>query len=86
MDVHINLDQSAQSEPRIRLQLAENLLRETQTLIHRLEVCTFPDIQKQPVKTVIYNETLPFFALHLKWRKHSLLYFYETTLVVMILI
>lgn len=42
MDVHINLDQSAQSEPRIRLQLAENLLRETQTLIHRLEVCFFP--------------------------------------------
>ncbi|XP_007249450.3 large proline-rich protein BAG6 isoform X4 [Astyanax mexicanus] len=37
VDVHINLDQSVQSEPRIRLQLAENLLRETQTLIHRLE-------------------------------------------------
>ncbi|KAI5087210.1 large proline-rich protein BAG6 isoform X2 [Silurus meridionalis] len=37
VDVHINLDQSAQSEPRIRLQLAENLLRETQSLIHRLE-------------------------------------------------
>ncbi|KAM9434756.1 large proline-rich protein BAG6 isoform 2-T2 [Clarias gariepinus] len=37
VDVHINLDQSAQSEPRIRLQLAENLLRETQTLIRRLE-------------------------------------------------
>ncbi|XP_066531683.1 large proline-rich protein BAG6 isoform X2 [Hoplias malabaricus] len=37
VDVHINLDQSVQSEPRIRLQLAESLLRETQTLIHRLE-------------------------------------------------
>ncbi|XP_034157494.2 large proline-rich protein BAG6 isoform X1 [Pangasianodon hypophthalmus] len=37
VDVHINLDQSTQSEPRIRLQLAENLLRETQSLIHRLE-------------------------------------------------
>ncbi|XP_072532017.1 large proline-rich protein BAG6 isoform X2 [Salminus brasiliensis] len=37
VDVHINLDQSVQSEPRIRLQLAENLLRETQSLIHRLE-------------------------------------------------
>ncbi|XP_026989601.2 large proline-rich protein BAG6 isoform X1 [Tachysurus fulvidraco] len=37
VDVHINLDQSAQSEPRIRLQLAENLLRETQSLIQRLE-------------------------------------------------
>ncbi|XP_062866255.1 large proline-rich protein BAG6 [Trichomycterus rosablanca] len=37
VDVHINLDQPVQSEPRIRLQLAENLLRETQTLIRRLE-------------------------------------------------
>ncbi|XP_017337909.1 large proline-rich protein BAG6 isoform X2 [Ictalurus punctatus] len=37
VDVRINLDQSAQSEPRIRLQLAENLLRETQSLINRLE-------------------------------------------------
>ncbi|XP_060760698.1 large proline-rich protein BAG6 isoform X2 [Neoarius graeffei] len=37
VDVHINLDQSAQSEPRIRLQLAENLLRETRSLIRRLE-------------------------------------------------
>ncbi|XP_076864622.1 large proline-rich protein BAG6 isoform X2 [Brachyhypopomus gauderio] len=37
VDVHINLDQSVHSEPRIRLQLAENLLRETQSLIHRLE-------------------------------------------------
>lgn len=44
MDVHINLEQSAQSEPRIRLQLAENLLRETQSLIHRLEVCSSFDI------------------------------------------
>ncbi|XP_051949340.1 large proline-rich protein BAG6 isoform X2 [Xyrauchen texanus] len=37
VDVHINVDQSVQSEPRMRLQLAENLLRETQALIHRLE-------------------------------------------------
>ncbi|XP_051526538.1 large proline-rich protein BAG6 isoform X3 [Myxocyprinus asiaticus] len=37
VDVHINVDQSMQSEPRMRLQLAENLLRETQALIHRLE-------------------------------------------------
>ncbi|KAK2829990.1 hypothetical protein Q5P01_017921 [Channa striata] len=37
VDVQINLDQSLQSEPRIRLQLAENLLRDTRTLIHRLE-------------------------------------------------
>uniref|UniRef100_A0A4W5NTH5 Large proline-rich protein BAG6 n=1 Tax=Hucho hucho TaxID=62062 RepID=A0A4W5NTH5_9TELE len=38
VDVHINVDQSVQSEPRMRLQLAENLLRDTQSLIHRLEV------------------------------------------------
>uniref|UniRef100_A0A671TCR6 Large proline-rich protein BAG6 n=1 Tax=Sinocyclocheilus anshuiensis TaxID=1608454 RepID=A0A671TCR6_9TELE len=37
VDVHINMDQSVQSEPRMRLQLAESLLRETQALIHRLE-------------------------------------------------
>uniref|UniRef100_A0A8K9Y358 Large proline-rich protein BAG6 n=1 Tax=Oncorhynchus mykiss TaxID=8022 RepID=A0A8K9Y358_ONCMY len=30
-------DSSLQSEPRMRLQLAENLLRETQSLLHRLE-------------------------------------------------
>lgn len=38
MDVQINLDQSVQSEPRMRLQLAENLLRDACSLIHRLEV------------------------------------------------
>lgn len=38
--MHINVDQSVQSEPRMRLQLAENLLRETQSLLHRLEVVT----------------------------------------------
>uniref|UniRef100_A0A673LWN9 Large proline-rich protein BAG6 n=1 Tax=Sinocyclocheilus rhinocerous TaxID=307959 RepID=A0A673LWN9_9TELE len=38
VDVHINVDQSVQSEPRMRLQLADSLLRETQALIHRLEV------------------------------------------------
>uniref|UniRef100_A0A4W5Q4I8 BCL2-associated athanogene 6 n=1 Tax=Hucho hucho TaxID=62062 RepID=A0A4W5Q4I8_9TELE len=37
VDMHINIDQSVQSEPRMRLQLAENLLRETQSLLHRLE-------------------------------------------------
>ncbi|XP_036808928.1 large proline-rich protein BAG6 isoform X1 [Oncorhynchus mykiss] len=37
IDMHINVDQSVQSEPRMRLQLAENLLRETQSLLHRLE-------------------------------------------------
>uniref|UniRef100_A0AAQ5Y0R9 Large proline-rich protein BAG6 n=1 Tax=Amphiprion ocellaris TaxID=80972 RepID=A0AAQ5Y0R9_AMPOC len=38
VDVQINLDQSMQSEPRVRLQLAENLLRDACALIHRLEV------------------------------------------------
>lgn len=38
MDVQVNLDQSVQSEPRVRLQLAENLLRDAHALIHRLEV------------------------------------------------
>uniref|UniRef100_A0A8B9KKH7 Large proline-rich protein BAG6 n=1 Tax=Astyanax mexicanus TaxID=7994 RepID=A0A8B9KKH7_ASTMX len=54
VDVHINLDQSVQSEPRIRLQLAENLLRETQTLIHRLEVWPLHNNQQrgpQPMET-----------------------------------
>ncbi|KAM8767554.1 large proline-rich protein BAG6-like [Acanthopagrus schlegelii] len=37
VDVQINLDQSMQSEPRMRLQLAENLLRDACSLIHRLE-------------------------------------------------
>ncbi|XP_059412612.1 large proline-rich protein BAG6 isoform X2 [Carassius carassius] len=37
VDFDINVEQSVQSEPRMRLQLAESLLRETQTLIHRLE-------------------------------------------------
>uniref|UniRef100_A0A673YLM3 Large proline-rich protein BAG6 n=1 Tax=Salmo trutta TaxID=8032 RepID=A0A673YLM3_SALTR len=43
VDIHINVDQSVQSEPRMRLQLAENLLRETQSLLHRLEVVTTPE-------------------------------------------
>ncbi|XP_056255315.1 large proline-rich protein BAG6 isoform X2 [Seriola aureovittata] len=37
VDVQINLDQSVHSEPRMRLQLAENLLRDARSLIHRLE-------------------------------------------------
>ncbi|XP_040909707.1 large proline-rich protein BAG6 isoform X2 [Toxotes jaculatrix] len=37
VDVQINLDQSVHSEPRMRLQLAENLLRDACSLIHRLE-------------------------------------------------
>ena len=38
MNVHIDVDQSVQSEPRLRLLLAENLLRDTTTLIQRMEV------------------------------------------------
>uniref|UniRef100_A0A8C9SN44 BCL2-associated athanogene 6 n=1 Tax=Scleropages formosus TaxID=113540 RepID=A0A8C9SN44_SCLFO len=38
VDVHINIDQSVQSEPRLRLLLAENLLRDMDSLIIRLEV------------------------------------------------
>uniref|UniRef100_A0AAZ1WVI5 Large proline-rich protein BAG6 n=1 Tax=Oreochromis aureus TaxID=47969 RepID=A0AAZ1WVI5_OREAU len=38
MDPQINLDRSVQSEPRVRLQLAENLLRDAHSLIHSLEV------------------------------------------------
>ncbi|XP_023665483.2 large proline-rich protein BAG6 isoform X2 [Paramormyrops kingsleyae] len=37
VDVHINVDQTVQSESRLRLLLAENLLRDTDSLIHRLE-------------------------------------------------
>ncbi|XP_036419773.1 large proline-rich protein BAG6 isoform X2 [Colossoma macropomum] len=36
-NVHVDLDQSLQSEPRLRLLLAENLLRDTIALIQRLE-------------------------------------------------
>uniref|UniRef100_A0A6Q2Y2Y3 BCL2-associated athanogene 6 n=1 Tax=Esox lucius TaxID=8010 RepID=A0A6Q2Y2Y3_ESOLU len=38
MNVHIDVDQSVQSEPRLRLLLAENLLRDTNALIQRMEV------------------------------------------------
>uniref|UniRef100_A0A4W5N8D9 BCL2-associated athanogene 6 n=1 Tax=Hucho hucho TaxID=62062 RepID=A0A4W5N8D9_9TELE len=37
MNVHIDMDQSVQSEPRLRLLLAENLLRDTNALIERME-------------------------------------------------
>ncbi|XP_019110304.1 large proline-rich protein BAG6 isoform X2 [Larimichthys crocea] len=49
VDVQINLDQSVQSEPRMRLQLAENLLRDACSLIHRLEgVSSDGSSQSQP--------------------------------------
>ncbi|KAG9264976.1 large proline-rich protein BAG6-like isoform X2 [Astyanax mexicanus] len=37
VNVHVDMDQSLQSEPRLRLLLAENLLRDTIALIQRLE-------------------------------------------------
>uniref|UniRef100_A0A4W6FFL8 Large proline-rich protein BAG6 n=1 Tax=Lates calcarifer TaxID=8187 RepID=A0A4W6FFL8_LATCA len=43
LDMQINLDQSVHSEPRMRLQLAGNLLRDAQSLIHRLEVHSHSD-------------------------------------------
>lgn len=38
MNVHIDMDQPVQSEPRLRLVLAENLLRDINDVIHRMEV------------------------------------------------
>ncbi|XP_039624606.1 large proline-rich protein BAG6-like isoform X2 [Polypterus senegalus] len=37
VDVHIDMEQTVQSEPRMRLILAQNLLRDTQGVIERLE-------------------------------------------------
>nr|XP_023658368.1 large proline-rich protein BAG6-like isoform X2 [Paramormyrops kingsleyae] len=37
VDVHVNVDQAMQSEPRLRLLLAENLLRDVDSVILRLE-------------------------------------------------
>lgn len=49
VEVQFNLDQSVQSEPRMRLQLAQSLLREACSLIHRLEgVSTDSSSQSQP--------------------------------------
>uniref|UniRef100_A0AAR2LWL7 BCL2-associated athanogene 6 n=1 Tax=Pygocentrus nattereri TaxID=42514 RepID=A0AAR2LWL7_PYGNA len=44
-NVHVDLDQSLQSEPRLRLLLAENLLRDTIALIQRLEVLRSSEIK-----------------------------------------
>ncbi|KAJ8290161.1 hypothetical protein GJAV_G00009440 [Gymnothorax javanicus] len=37
VDVHIDMDQSVQSEPRLRLSVAENMLRDTNAVLCRLE-------------------------------------------------
>lgn len=36
--MHIDLDQPVQSEPRLRLVLAENLLRDINNVVQRMEV------------------------------------------------
>lgn len=38
VNVHIDMDQPVQSEPRLRLVLAENLLRDINNVIQRMEV------------------------------------------------
>uniref|UniRef100_A0A8C7QRR5 BCL2-associated athanogene 6 n=1 Tax=Oncorhynchus mykiss TaxID=8022 RepID=A0A8C7QRR5_ONCMY len=48
MNVHIDMDQSVQSEPRLRLLLAENLLRDTNALIERMEVRTTSPLDSHP--------------------------------------
>uniref|UniRef100_A0A7N6AIZ8 BCL2-associated athanogene 6 n=1 Tax=Anabas testudineus TaxID=64144 RepID=A0A7N6AIZ8_ANATE len=42
VNVHIDMDQPVQSEPRLRLVLAENLLRDINDVIHRMEVRANP--------------------------------------------
>uniref|UniRef100_A0A672ZZY3 BCL2-associated athanogene 6 n=1 Tax=Sphaeramia orbicularis TaxID=375764 RepID=A0A672ZZY3_9TELE len=42
VNVHIDMDQPVQSEPRLRLVLAENLLRDINDVIHRMEVRDHP--------------------------------------------
>ena len=50
MNVHIDMDQSVQSEPRLRLLLAENLLRDANGLITRMEVNRNVAQQKKTIK------------------------------------
>ena len=50
MNVHIDMDQSVQSEPRLRLLLAENLLRDANELITRMEVNRNVAQQKKTIK------------------------------------
>lgn len=38
MNVHVDMDQPVHSEPRLRLVLAENMLRDVNDLIERMEV------------------------------------------------
>ncbi|KAJ7985392.1 hypothetical protein DPEC_G00351580 [Dallia pectoralis] len=58
MNVHIDVDQSVQSEPRLRLLLAENLLRDTNALIQRMEGPP-GDTSSQPESTAAAASTAP---------------------------
>uniref|UniRef100_A0A673KN93 BCL2-associated athanogene 6 n=1 Tax=Sinocyclocheilus rhinocerous TaxID=307959 RepID=A0A673KN93_9TELE len=51
VNVQIDLDQSLQSEPRLRLLLAENLLRDTNAVIQRLEVSNIEDSAPPPTSS-----------------------------------
>lgn len=58
MNVHIDMDQPVQSEPRLRLVLAENLLRDINNVIQRMEVRVEPSHcsgGKALVKTQLYH-------------------------------
>uniref|UniRef100_A0A3Q3FN06 BCL2-associated athanogene 6 n=1 Tax=Labrus bergylta TaxID=56723 RepID=A0A3Q3FN06_9LABR len=50
VNVHIDMDQPVQSEPRLRLVLAENLLRDINEVVHRMEVRA--DLFKSPSSEV----------------------------------
>lgn len=57
VNVHIDMDQPVQSEPRLRLVLAENLLRDINDVIQRMEVRVQPSAyssNKSPEKCLPY--------------------------------
>uniref|UniRef100_A0A3Q0T7Y2 BCL2-associated athanogene 6 n=1 Tax=Amphilophus citrinellus TaxID=61819 RepID=A0A3Q0T7Y2_AMPCI len=61
VNVHIDMDQPVQSEPRLRLVLAENLLRDINDVIHRMEVSTQPSddpSREAPEKFLLYHPAL----------------------------
>uniref|UniRef100_A0A7N8X5K9 BCL2-associated athanogene 6 n=1 Tax=Mastacembelus armatus TaxID=205130 RepID=A0A7N8X5K9_9TELE len=51
VNVHIDMDQPVQSEPRLRLVLAENLLRDVNDVIHRMEVRGRPNDSSSQTET-----------------------------------
>lgn len=55
MNVHIDMDQPVQSEPRLRLVLAENLLRDINNVIQRMEVRVEPSDCFDLVKAQLYH-------------------------------